>query len=231
MWTHYVARDTKPEILADMPSKHVPKVDRFPSTIETPASNGEVREEESSVEAEPVKNGGGEEGNNPESEESPQLPPVSFEDAVPAAPEPEVTPEPEQAVNGHEQAGEYQYQNQQQEEESSEVPTEAPESSPQVPAVENAPLISEAQGETPPVEVPLEPSANGISYGAGGNGWEVCSFCFYFLRSLCKESCQTPVLALFLKSRPYFNFFGKYQSLALGLTAHPFTVYNSLAFP
>merc|ERR1719239_1452887 len=170
VWTHYVARDTKPEILADMPSKHVPKVDRVPSTIETPASNGEVREEESSVEAEPVKNGGGEEGNNPESEESPQLPPVSFEDAVPAAPEPEVTPEPEQAVNGHEQAGEYQYQNQQQE--SSEVPTEAPESSPQVPAVENAPLISEAQGETPPVEVPLEPSANGISYGAGGNGWE-----------------------------------------------------------
>ena len=191
MWTHYVARDTKPEILADMPSKHVPKVDRFPSTIETPASNGEVREEESSVEDEPVKNGGGEEGNNPESEESPQLPPVSFEDAVPAAaPEPEVTPEPEQAVNGHEQAGEYQYQNQQQEEESSEVPTEAPESSPQVPAVENAPLISEAQGETPPVEVPLEPSANGISYGAGGNGWEVCSFSFNFARSLCKGSCQ-----------------------------------------
>ena len=189
MWTHYVARDTKPEILADMPSKHVPKVDRFPSTIETPdASNGEVREDEdSNVEAEPVKNGsGGElEGNNPEAEESPQLlAPVSFEDAVPAAaPEPEVTPEPEQAVNGHdEQAGEYY----QQQEESSEVPTEAPESSPQVPAAENAPLISEAQGETPPVEVPLEPSANGISYGAGGNGWEVCSFYFHFVRSVCK---------------------------------------------
>merc|ERR1719219_1985518 len=44
VWTHYVARDTKPEILADMPSKHVPKVDRFPSTIETPASNGETHE-------------------------------------------------------------------------------------------------------------------------------------------------------------------------------------------
>jgi len=44
VWTHYVARDTKPEILADMPSKHVPKVDRFPSTIETPASNGEAHE-------------------------------------------------------------------------------------------------------------------------------------------------------------------------------------------
>jgi hypothetical protein len=28
------------------------------------------------------------------------------------------------------------------------------------------------QAETPPIEVPLEPSANGISYGAGGNGWE-----------------------------------------------------------
>jgi len=50
VWTHYVARDTKPEILADMPSKHVPKVDRFPSTIETPASNGETHE---------LKNGAG----------------------------------------------------------------------------------------------------------------------------------------------------------------------------
>merc|ERR1712130_808017 len=50
VWTHYVARDTKPEILADMPSKHVPKVDRFPSTVETPASNGETHE---------LKNGAG----------------------------------------------------------------------------------------------------------------------------------------------------------------------------
>jgi len=167
VWTHYVARDTKPEILADMPSKHVPKVDRFPSTIETPASNGEVREE-NNVEAEPVKNGGESEK---DTEEPPlQLPPVSFEDAVPeATPEPEVTPEPEPAVNGHEQAEYYQQQ-----EESSEVPTEALESSPQVPAaVEAAPaLLSEVQAETPPIEVPLEPSANGISYGAGGNGWE-----------------------------------------------------------
>ena len=74
MWTHYVARDTKPEILADMPSKHVPKVDRFPSTIETPASNGEVREE-NNVEAEPVKNGGESEK---DTEEPPlQLPPVA----------------------------------------------------------------------------------------------------------------------------------------------------------
>jgi len=163
VWTHYVARDTKPEILADMPSKHVPKVDRFPSTIETPASNGEVREE-NSVEAEPVKNGG--EANNPDREEPPQLPPVSFEDAVPAAPEPEVTPE-QPAVNGHEQPEYYQ------QEQSSEAPTEATDSSPQVPPVENAPLLSEVQGDdTPPVEVPLEPSANGISYGAGGNGWE-----------------------------------------------------------
>jgi len=167
VWTHYVARDTKPEILADMPSKHVPKVDRFPSTIETPASNGEVREE-NDVEAEPVKNGG-ETEKDPETEERIQLPPVSFEDAVPAAPEPEVTPEPEPAVNGHEQAAEYY----QQQEESSEVPTEALDSSPQVPAAENAPpLLSEVQGETPPIEAPLEPSANGISYGAGGNGWE-----------------------------------------------------------
>ena len=177
MWTHYVARDTKPEILADMPSKHVPKVDRFPSTIETPASNGEVREE-NSVEAEPVKNGG--EANNPDREEPPQLPPVSFEDAVPAAPEPEVTPE-QPAVNGHEQPEYYQ------QEQSSEAPTEATDSSPQVPPVENAPLISEVQGDdTPPVEVPLEPSANGISYGAGGNGWEVCSFIF-ILQGLCKR--------------------------------------------
>ena len=185
VWTHYVARDTKPEILADMPSKHVPKVDRFPSTIETPASNGEVREE-NNVEAEPVKNGGESEK---DTEEPPlQLPPVSFEDAVPeATPEPEVTPEPEPAVNGHEQAEYYQQQV-----ESSEVPTEALESSPQVPAaVEAAPaLLSEVQAETPPIEVPLEPSANGISYGAGGNGWEVCSFSFYFARSLCSGSCQ-----------------------------------------
>merc|ERR1740123_1321556 len=168
VWTHYVARDTKPEILEDMPSRHVTKVDRFPSTIETPASNGEVREE-NNVEAEPVKNGG---EKDPDVEDpAPQLPPVSFEDAVPAAPEPEVTPEPEPAANGHEQAAEYY---QQQQEESSEVPTEALESSPQVPAaVENAPaLLSEVQGETPPIEAPLEPSTNGISYGAGGNGWE-----------------------------------------------------------
>jgi hypothetical protein len=117
VWTHYVARDTKPEILEDMPSRHVTKVDRFPSTIETPASNGEVREE-NNVEAEPVKNGG---EKDPDVEEpAPQLlPPVSFEDAVPAAPEPEVTPEPEPAANGHEQAAEYY---QQQQEESSEVP-------------------------------------------------------------------------------------------------------------
>merc|ERR1711990_885691 len=59
VWTHYVARDNKPEILADMPSRHAPKVDRFPSTVESPATNGEVREE-NNVEAEPVKeqNGG-----------------------------------------------------------------------------------------------------------------------------------------------------------------------------
>merc|ERR1740123_995961 len=50
VWTHYVARDTKPEILEDMPSRHVTKVDRFPSTIETPASNGEAHE---------LKNGAG----------------------------------------------------------------------------------------------------------------------------------------------------------------------------
>merc|ERR1712012_875407 len=139
VWTHYVARDNKPEILADMPSRHAPKVDRFPSTVETPATNGEVRAEDN-VEAEPVKNGGTEE--NPETEEAPQIAPVSFEDAVPAAPEPE-------------------------------VPAEAPESSPKVPAaVENAPLISEASEVTPSAEVPLEHSTNGISNGAGGNGWE-----------------------------------------------------------
>merc|ERR1712223_234897 len=44
VWTHYVARDNKPEILADMPSRHAPKVDRFPSTVETPATNGENHE-------------------------------------------------------------------------------------------------------------------------------------------------------------------------------------------
>jgi len=169
VWTHYVARDTKPEILADMPSKHVPKVDRFPSTVETPASNGEVREE-NNVEAEPVKEQNGGEREKDTEELSPQLPPVSFEDAVPAS-EPQVTPEPETpAVNGHEQAEYYQ----QQHEESSEVPTEALDSSPKVPAaVENAPpLLSEVEAETPPVEVPLKPSTNGITNGAGGNGWE-----------------------------------------------------------
>ena len=209
MWTHYVARDTKPEILADMPSKHVPKVDRFPSTVETPASNGEVREE-GNVEAEPVKNGG-ETEKDPDTEESPQLPPVSFEDAVPAAPEPEVTPEPEPAANGHdEQAAKYY----QQQEESSEVPTEALDSSPQVPAAENAPLISEVQGETPPIEVPLEPSANGISYGAGGNGWEVCSFYFNFVRSVCKGKFPNrPVWDPFSKSGPTFKYFVKKKTL------------------
>jgi len=170
VWTHYVARDNKPEILADMPSRHAPKVDRFPSTVETPATNGEVRDEDN-VEAEPVKNGGTEE--NPETEEAPQIAPVSFEDAVPAAPEPEVTPEvtPDQpAVNGHSQVDPDQALEQYQ---STEVPAEAPESSPQVPAaVENAPLISEASEVTPPAELPLEHSANGISNGAGGNGWE-----------------------------------------------------------
>ena len=168
-----------------MPSRHAPKVDRFPSTVETPATNGEVREEDG-VEAEPVKNGGTEE--NPETEEAPQIAPVSFEDAVPAAPEPEVTPEvtPDQtAVNGHSQVDPDQALEQYQ---STEVPAEAPESSPQVPAaVENAPLISEASEVTPPAEVPLEHSANGISNGAGGNGWEVCSFSFLFFLVLARS--------------------------------------------
>ena len=168
-----------------MPSRHAPKVDRFPSTVETPATNGEVRDEDG-VEAEPVKNGGTEE--TPETEEAPQIAPVSFEDAVPAAPEPEVTPEvtPDQtAVNGHSQVDPGQAVEQYQ---STEVPTEAPESSPQVPAaVENAPLISEASEVTPPAEVPLEHSANGISNGAGGNGWEVCSFSFLFCLVLARS--------------------------------------------
>ena len=172
-------------LLSYMPSRHAPKVDRFPSTVETPATNGEVREEEG-VEAEPVKNGGTEE--TPETEEAPQIAPVSFEDAVPAAPEPEVTPEvtPDQtAVNGHSQVDPDQTLEQYQ---STEVPAEAPESSPQVPAaVENAPLISEASEVTPPAEVPLEHSANGISNGAGGNGWEVCSFSFLFCLVLARS--------------------------------------------
>ena len=65
MWTHYVSRDLKPEILEDMPSKHEPKADRFNGDIDNdviipPVVNGEVSEEsgpDTEVEAEPVKNG------------------------------------------------------------------------------------------------------------------------------------------------------------------------------
>ena len=174
-----------------MLSRHAPKVDRFPSTVETPATNGEVRDEDN-VEAEPVKNGGTEE--TPETEEAPQIAPVSFEDAVPAAPEPEVTPEvtaDQTAVNGHSQVDPDQALDQYQ---STEVPAEAPESSPQVPAaVENAPLISEASEVTPPAELPLEHSANGISNGAGGNGWEVCSFYFLFCLVLARSLLKKPL--------------------------------------
>merc|ERR1712127_1176537 len=68
VWTHYVARDLKPEILADMPSRHEPKVDRFSGVIEpaSPVSNGEVRE------GEPAKNGeNGEESNGSNVAEEP----------------------------------------------------------------------------------------------------------------------------------------------------------------
>jgi hypothetical protein len=65
VWTHYVARDLKPEILEDMPSKHETKADRFNGDIEDdiiiPPVNGEVSEdsrpETEEIEAEPVKNG------------------------------------------------------------------------------------------------------------------------------------------------------------------------------
>jgi len=64
VWTHYVARDLKPEILEDMPSKHEAKADRFNGDIDDdlviPAVNGEVSGEsgpETEVEAEPFKNG------------------------------------------------------------------------------------------------------------------------------------------------------------------------------
>merc|ERR1712080_156985 len=78
VWTHYVARDLKPELLEDMPSKHETKVDRFNGDTDTitPGTglNGEVSSEEDTsestgttgsgtetppVEAEPTKNGVG----------------------------------------------------------------------------------------------------------------------------------------------------------------------------
>merc|ERR1712180_19211 len=72
VWTHYVARDLKPELLDDMPSKHENKVDRFngdSNSMTGVAVNGEVSSEEDTtestvstetetpVEAEPIKNG------------------------------------------------------------------------------------------------------------------------------------------------------------------------------
>merc|ERR1711962_993032 len=72
VWTHYVARDLKPELLDDMPSKHGNKVDRFngdSNSMTGVAVNGEVSSEEDTtestvstetetpVEAEPIKNG------------------------------------------------------------------------------------------------------------------------------------------------------------------------------
>jgi len=68
VWTHYVARDLKPEIFEEMPQRHEAKEDRFNGNIDnncdiSPAVNGEVREEEedekpeTKVEEEPVKNG------------------------------------------------------------------------------------------------------------------------------------------------------------------------------
>jgi hypothetical protein len=59
VWTHYVARDLKPELLEDMPSKHEAKVDRFNGACDSP-TNGEVSEvAEEAVDAagEPAKNG------------------------------------------------------------------------------------------------------------------------------------------------------------------------------
>ena len=71
MWTHYVARDLKPEILENLPSRHEAKADRFNGDIDsdTPA-NGEAREEtpENGAEAEPEKNGDSEEMVNGEEE-------------------------------------------------------------------------------------------------------------------------------------------------------------------
>merc|ERR1712121_23922 len=72
VWTHYVARDLKPELLDDMPSKHENNVDRFngdSNSMTGVAVNGEVSSEEDTtestvstetetpVEAEPIKNG------------------------------------------------------------------------------------------------------------------------------------------------------------------------------
>ena len=71
MWTHYVARDLKPEILENLPPRHEAKADRFNGDIDsdTPA-NGEAREEtpENGAEAEPEKNGDTEEMLNGEEE-------------------------------------------------------------------------------------------------------------------------------------------------------------------
>merc|ERR1711962_1927771 len=56
VWTHYVARDLKPEILEDMPAKHEAKADRFNGDLdnngasELGTANGEV--------AQTIKNGG-----------------------------------------------------------------------------------------------------------------------------------------------------------------------------
>lgn len=86
VWTHYVARDLKPEILEDMPAKHEAKADRFNGDLdnngasELGTANGEVSEKEEDKEevqevqqdiephnnglqlAQPVLTNGGQEG-------------------------------------------------------------------------------------------------------------------------------------------------------------------------
>jgi len=93
VWTHYVARDVKPEILGDMPLRHQAKVDRFPSMVEqeeaaAPATNGEVSPEEK-VEEDEQKGEGEKEKNYDAAAYS--LPASFNADELPAAVVPEVS--------------------------------------------------------------------------------------------------------------------------------------------